>query len=266
MELHLFQVDAFADTVFGGNPAAIVPLKEWLSVETMQALAAENNLAETAFFVPEGEGFRLRWFTPTVEVELCGHATLATAHVLFTHLGWDKPEIKFQYGDGELTVTKQADGMLEMDFPARPMRPTIKLDGLDEALGDKPIILLKGVNLMAVFEHPQQIADLSPNVYKLAQITGPMNVGLIATAACSEEVEFDFVSRFFAPAHGINEDPVTGSAHCDLTPYWAKRLKKNTLKARQISKRGGTVLCELRGDRVFLRGQCADYLKGTFTV
>lgn len=266
MELQIFQVDAFAEKPFEGNPAAVVPLEAWLPDETLLAIAAENNLAETAYFVPEGTGYRLRWFTPTVEVKLCGHATLASAHVIFSRLRPELEEVSFETLSGGLTVTRGADGLLAMDFPAHAMKPSIAPDGLEQALGKRPMSVLKGVNLMAVFDRAEDVASLRPDILGLMRVTGPLDAGLIATAPGPEGSGIDFVSRFFAPAHGVNEDPVTGSAHCDTSPYWAKRLGKDALVARQISKRGGTVLCEVKGERVELRGKCADYLEGVIRV
>jgi PhzF family phenazine biosynthesis protein len=258
MKTALYQVDAFADRVFEGNPAAVVPLESWPEDRVMQAIAAENNLAETAFIVPEGEGYRLRWFTPAVEVDLCGHATLASAHVLFAHLGHARPEIHFQTRSGTLVVKREGD-LLSMDFPAAKPKAYPAPDIISEALGGKPLVWMKTTNLMAVFGSEAEVAALAPDFRSLGRLLAPMNAGLIATAAGSGGI--DFVSRFFAPVHGIDEDPVTGSAHCTSVPYWAKKLGKSDLVARQISKRGGTLWCSDAGDRVVMRGRCADYMK-----
>lgn len=258
MKAQLYQVDAFADRVFEGNPAAVVPLAAWPDDAVMQAIAAENNLAETAFFAPEGEGYRLRWFTPTVEVDLCGHATLASAHVLFTHLGHAKPDIRFETRSGALVVKREGDRLV-MDFPAAAPKPYPAPEGVAEALGGKSLVWLKTSNLMAVFGTEAEVAALEPDFPVLARLLAPLNAGLIATAPGSGGI--DFVSRFFAPVHGIDEDPVTGSAHCTSVPYWSKKLGKSELVARQISKRGGTVWCANAGERVILRGRCADYMK-----
>lgn len=258
MKAQLYQVDAFADRVFEGNPAAVVPLAAWPGDAVMQAIAAENNLAETAFFAPEGEGYRLRWFTPTVEVDLCGHATLASAHVLFAHLGHAKPDIRFETRSGTLVVKRDGD-LLAMDFPAAAPKPYPAPDAIADALGAKPLVWLKTSNLMAVFGAEAEVAALEPDFPMLGRLLAPLNAGLIATAPGSGGI--DFVSRFFAPVHGIDEDPVTGSAHCTSVPYWAKKLGKSELVARQISKRGGTVWCTNAGERVILRGRCADYMK-----
>ena len=258
MKAVLYQVDAFADRVFEGNPAAIVPLDSWPSVEVMQAIAAENNLAETAFFAPEGEGYRLRWFTPTVEVDLCGHATLASAHVLFHHLGYSKPEIRFETRSGTLVVAREGD-RLAMDFPAAKPKPYPVPEAIAEALGAKPLVWAKTSNLMAVFDKAEDVVALKPDFAALGRLLTPLNAGLIATAPGEDGI--DFVSRFFAPSHGIDEDPVTGSAHCTSVPYWSKKLGKTDLVARQVSKRGGTLWCTDAGERVILRGRCADFMK-----
>jgi PhzF family phenazine biosynthesis protein len=258
MKAALYQVDAFADRVFEGNPAAVVPLESWPADAAMQAIAAENNLAETAFIVPEGEGYRLRWFTPAVEVDLCGHATLATAHVLFTHLNHTKSEIRFETRSCTLVVKREGD-LLAMDFPAAVPKPYPAPDAIADALGGKPVVWLKTANLMAVFGSEADIAALAPDFRALGRLLAPVNAGLIATAPGSGGI--DFVSRFFAPAHGIDEDPVTGSAHCTSVPYWAKKLGKSDLVARQVSARGGTLWCSDAGERVILRGRCADYMK-----
>lgn len=260
MKAVLYQVDAFADRVFEGNPAAIVPLDAWPADDLMQAIAAENNLAETAFFAPEGEGYRLRWFTPTVEVDLCGHATLASAHVLFSHLGYTKPEIRFETRSGTLVV-KREDDKLAMDFPAALPKPYPAPDAIADALGARPLVWLKTAHLMAVFDSADEVAALKPDFSALGRLLTPLNAGLIATAPAPEGSGVDFVSRFFGPAHGIDEDPVTGSAHCTSVPYWTKKLGKSDLVAHQVSKRGGTLWCTDAGERVVIRGRCADYMK-----
>lgn len=265
MTMPLYQVDAFADRVFEGNPAAVVPLAEWLPDEVMQSLAAENNLAETAFFVPEGEGFRLRWFTPTVEADLCGHATLATSHVLYTHLGYDAPQISFQTRSGELIVKREGD-KLAMDFPAAKAKPMPEPAGLADALGIKPRIYVRTPNVMVVFDSADEVRALKPDFVALKRIMTPFNAVLIASAEAEEGSAFDFVSRVFAPAHGIDEDPVTGSSYCTSAPYWAKKLGKADLVARQVSARGGTVWCTDAGERVIIRGRCVDYFKGEFSL
>jgi len=255
MKIPHFQVNAFTVEQFRGNPAAICPLNSWLGDNVMQAIATENNLSETAFFVREGEGYRLRWFTPASEVDLCGHATLATAHVLFNHLGYPNREILFHTRSGELRVERDG-AQLVMDFPALKSRPGLILDELVKALGSKPRIVFSGDDYMAVFPREADIRHLEPDMELLKNLKLR---GVIVTAP-GESV--DFVSRFFAPKYGIPEDPVTGSAHCMLTPYWAAELGKSRLTARQISARGGDLECELVGDRVKLRGQAITYTEG----
>lgn len=266
MRATIFQVDAFADRPFEGNPAAVVPLESWPDDALMQAIAAENNLAETAFFVPEGEGFRLRWFTPAIEVPLCGHATLASAHVLFAHLGHKAPQVQFETLSGRLTVKREGD-LLAMDFPAAEAKPFPEPEGLAAAIGAKPVLTLKTSHILALFGSVGAVAALDPDMAALKRLLvslgGP---GLICMAEGEAGSGVDFVSRFFAPAHGIDEDPVTGSAHCSSVPYWARKLGKKDLVARQISRRGGTLWCTDAGARVILRGRCADYLKGEIVV
>ncbi len=263
--LSLFQVDAFADKPFEGNPAAVVPLESWLPDDKLLAIAAENNLAETAFFVAVDQGYELRWFTPSIEVPLCGHATLASAHVLYAHLGYDGADIRFQTKSGELTVSREGD-LYAMDFPANPARPTMASDALTEALGAKPVMVLKGKNFLAVFDDMHAVAALTPDLARLTTFSVEAKMGVIATAPGDEGLGWDCASRFFAPHVGIAEDPVTGSAHTTIVPFWAKRLGKPDITARQISKRGGTLFCTADGDRVIMRGRAADYLVGTITV
>ena len=258
--LPFYQVDAFTSRVFAGNPAGVCPLDDWLPDETMQAIAAENYLPETAFFVPDGEGYGIRWFTPEVEIDLAGHPTLATAFVLFNELGVEKDAVSFgtKLGD-RLTVQRDGD-LLSMDFPARPADPTDRLGDVAGALGAEPREVLAARDGMAVFDSEAEVRALRPDMAKVAAMDV---LGLIATApgdAC------DFVSRFFAPRAGIPEDPVTGSTHCTLTPYWASRLNKPKLQARQISPRGGELKVALNGDRVTIAGQAALYLKGEIYV
>ena len=261
MRLPLYQVDAFTDHVFGGNPAGVVPLERWLADATMQAIAAENNLAETAFFVREGEGYALRWFTPTVEVDLCGHATLASAYVICDRLERGRKHVTFRtLKAGTLTVEKVGDEFV-MDFPARPARPIDAPSGIAEALGRRPTALLAARDYLAVFDRAQDVAALAPDFDAIRRLD---TFAVIATAPGSDGI--DFVSRFFAPAQGVPEDPVTGSSHCTLTPYWAERLGKAKLRARQISPRVGDLICELRGERVAIAGKCVLYLEGTIAV
>ena len=256
-ELTIYQVDAFTDTLFRGNPAAVVPLDTWLPDHLMQAIGLENNLSETAFFVAEGEVYRLRWFTPAVEVDLCGHATLASAHVLFAHLGFTGERLDFDTRSGPLRV-KRAGDAYRMDFPADRLTAAEPPAALFEALGRAPREVYTGrEDYLVVYETQADVAGLDPDFGRLKEIGGR---GVIATAPGDE---VDFVSRAFFPNFGIDEDPVTGAAHTTSTPYWAGRLGKDDLTARQISTRGGELRCVLRGDRVDLYGRAVTYLKGT---
>ena len=263
MELPIFQVDAFTDRVFGGNPAAVMPLPGWLEDATLQAMAMENNLSETAFLVPAGAGYELRWFTPTVEVELCGHATLAAAHVLFEHLGYSGGVIAFQTRSGELRVHRAGAG-LTLDFPASELAVTGVDTAICDALGGMASeALTVGENahsLLYVYEFEEDVARLSPDFSALCAASAQC---IIATAPGNE---CDFVSRFFAPQFGVDEDPVTGSAHCSLVPYWAGRLQSSELQARQISARGGNLACALRDGRVLMTGSAVTFLRGTVTL
>lgn len=259
MSLRLFQVDAFTSNLFGGNPAAIVPLDTWLPDATMQAIAMENNLAETAFFTPhdgDDADFDLRWFTPTIEMDLCGHATLAAAHILKRHLGYTPDHIRFTSRSGLLSVATEGEHLV-LDFPSRPATPVTSKDMVADALGKAPVELWFARDMMAVFETENDVRNLAPDMAKVARLDA---FALIVTAPGDH---CDFVSRFFAPRAGIPEDPVTGSAHCTLIPYWAGRLAKAELSARQISQRGGELMCRLRGDRVHMGGRCVTYLEGT---
>lgn len=259
MQLAIYQVDAFTDKLFGGNPAAVCPLESWPEDQVMQQIGAENNLAETAFFVREGESFKLRWFTPAVEVDLCGHATLASAHVLFNHLGYLGTTIAFQSRSGELRTTKNGD-LITLDFPAAKRTATKSSDTLAQALGKKPVEVYNSSSLLAVFDKQEDIQSLSPD-FALLKTVDPHAV--IVTAPGKD---CDFVSRFFAPNYGINEDPVTGSAHTVLIPYWSARLEKKTLHARQLSKRQGELFCEDKGERVLISGRAVTYLVGEIHV
>lgn len=261
MNLPLYWIDAFSSKPFTGNPAGVVPLATWLPEVQMQQIAFENGLAETAFFVPVSPGrFHLRWFTPTVEVKLCGHATLASAHMLFDLLKHPGDKLVFDSLSGPLSVMKR-DGKLEMDFPEDPpvesTDPTLH-HAVTRALGQPPLWLgVTSMDVFAVLSSEPAVAQLQPNLAAVAQ--AGMR-GLIATAAGSTDI--DFVSRFFAPQSGVPEDPVTGSAHCALTAYWAERLGKTTLRARQLSRRGGELWCERRGERVLIAGHARLYLSG----
>jgi PhzF family phenazine biosynthesis protein len=261
MRIALFQIDAFADGPFTGNPAAVCPLDAWLPAETMQAIAAENNLSETAFFVPEGDDYRLRWFTPSVEVDLCGHATLASAFVVFRYLASKRDSITFQTEKaGRLTVGRDGDDLV-LDFPAWPALPCPISQAVAAALGRNPAALFASRDYLAVYDEADEIASLSPNFAALAMLD---RFAVIVTAPASSGV--DFVSRFFAPARGVPEDPVTGSAHYTLIPYWAERLGKSRLEARQSSRRGGRLSCSHCGDRVTIAGRAVLYLEGTITI
>jgi PhzF family phenazine biosynthesis protein len=257
VRVRIFQVDAFATQLFSGNPAAVMLLNDYPRDEVLQAIAAENNLAETAFLVPQGGDFRLRWFTPGVEVPLCGHATLASAAVVMEQLEPGRAEVTFHTMSGPLRVRRAGAGYV-MDFPARPSEPTEPPEGLIEALGATPLeVLVNQFNYMAVMGSAQAVRALSPDLPAVSRLGRP---GLIVTAA--GENGYDFISRYFAPAKGINEDPVTGAAHCMLSPYWAGRLGKTEFRAFQASRRGGEVVCRVMGDRVELEGSCVFYLEG----
>jgi PhzF family phenazine biosynthesis protein len=262
MQLPIYQVDAFTDVLFGGNPAAVCPLDAWLPDAKMQAIAAENNLAETAFFVPEGDGYALRWFTPTVEVDLCGHATLASGYVVFRFLDPKRDRANFRtMKAGTLTVSRRDGDLLEMDFPSRPAKPVDPPAGLLAALGGSPKAVLRARDCLVAYSSAAEVAALKPDMAALRKVDC---WAAIATAPGDSGV--DFVSRFFAPAQGVDEDPVTGSSHCTLTPYWAERLGKTELEARQISPRGGALRCTLNGDRVGLAGRAVLYLEGRISV
>lgn len=259
MRLSVFQIDAFAEKIFQGNPAAVIPLEEWLPDKLLQAIAQENNLSETAYFMKQGDGYHIRWFTPLVEVDLCGHATLATAHVIFETLGFQGNEIVFHSKSGELKVTKRND-LIELDFPVSTISKCETPIEIIQAFGKEPVEVWKSDDYIAVYENESDIVSLSPDFSILNKLECR---GIIATA---QGEKTDFVSRFFAPRCGINEDPVTGSAHCELTPYWAKQLSKNTLSAAQLSKRGGKLQCELAGNRVLIAGKAITYLQGSIEI
>lgn len=259
MKLEIFQVDAFTKKSFGGNPAAICPLNEWLDAELMQKIALENNLSETAFFVKNEDVYELRWFTPTFEIDLCGHATLASAFVLYELLGAAESVLKFQTKSGLLTVEKE-DDLLILDFPSRPAESCETPKGLLEAIGKTPKEVLKSRDYLMVYESEDEIREINPNFAELLKID---THAVIVTAKGKTS---DFVSRFFAPEVGIFEDPVTGSAHCTLIPYWAEKFGKNELFAKQISARGGELFCELKGGRVKIGGNATLYLKGEIYI
>jgi PhzF family phenazine biosynthesis protein len=260
MKLPLYQIDAFASEVFHGNPAGVVPLEQWLDEATMQAIAAENNLAETAFFVREPSGWRIRWFTPAAEIELCGHATLASGWLLIEHLKTESGAVTFASRSGPLTVAQAEGGRLQLEFPSRPGAPCEPEAALIEGLGARPAETLRARDLMAVFGSEDEVRALQPRMDRLLDLDV---TGVIVTAPGRD---VDFVSRFFAPRVGIPEDPVTGSSHCTLIPYWARRLGRAQLRARQISARSGELWCALQGDRVLIAGHAALYLEGTIEV
>lgn len=260
--LQLFQVDAFTERAFAGNPAAVCPTDGPIPEALMQDIAAENNLSETAFFHPQGDAFSLRWFTPTVEVELCGHATLASAFVLFTELEPARNEVTFRTRSGLLPVKRGEAGALVMDFPALPLAPasTETRARVEAALGTETVDVLQGPSrLVAVLAAADDVRRVTPDLGAVARTGASLSV----TAPGYDGI--DFVSRYFAPASGVPEDPVTGSAHCMLAPYWAARLEKNDLRARQVSRRGGEVSCTLVGDRVWLGGKARLVIRGTLT-
>ena len=260
MQIPLYQVDAFAGRPFTGNPAAVCPLEEWLPDALLQSIAAENNLSETAFYVARGNGYDLRWFTPAVEVDLCGHATLASAAVILEiRRECAGPRVLFWTKSGELAVERDGD-LYALDFPSRPARPCDPPAGLIEALGAAPDRVLAASDCLCVFESEERVAALAPDMLKLKA------VDCFAVIATAPGRDCDFVSRFFAPGKGIPEDPVTGRAHCTLIPYWAERLGKTELFARQTSRRGGELWCELRGERVRIAGRAARYMQGVIEL
>ena len=259
MQIDIYQIDAFATRLFEGNPAAVCPLEAWLPDELMQSIAAENNLSETAFFVPDGDRYHIRWFTPAAEVELCGHATLASAFVLFSYLGASGDTVTFDSKSGLLPVHKDGERIV-LDFPAQPPEPCGTPAEIIEAFAMAPVECLQSADLLVVLEHADQVRSADPDIATLAKLPSR---GIIITAA---DEEYDFISRFFAPAVGIAEDPVTGSAHTQLTPYWSDRTGKTRFRARQVSARGGDLFCELDGDRVRIGGTAVEYLRGTIDV
>lgn len=256
MILPLYQVDAFTTRTFGGNPAAVVPLTEWLADEWLQHIARENNLSETAFFIPEGPGYQIRWFTPTTEVDLCGHATLATAHVLYNHLNTKDEQLIFSSRSGPLKVTRDTKRII-LNFPVDDLEPVMPPEGLIEAIGRESLFCYKGKDdYLLVYEKQADIRDLVPDFSLLMDVEAR---GIIVSAPGEWT---DFVSRFFCPRVGINEDPVTGSAHTSLIPYWSRQLAKTELTARQLSDRGGELYCRHRGNRVEIGGEAITYLIG----
>ncbi len=263
MKLNIYQVDAFTKRAFEGNPAAICPLEEWIDDDILQKIAEENNLSETAFFAPDDNGFKLRWFTPVEEVDLCGHATLAAAHVLYKHLGYSQSEILFYTRSGNLVVKKTADGY-SMDFPASTLQviqaPDNLIAGLGLSPGQEPKEVLAAFDFVVVLDNEDAVKNLNPDFSKWLDLDFR---GVVVTAPGKD---VDFVSRCFFPMLGVNEDPVTGSAHCELAPYWGARFGLDSLSAKQLSKRSGMVECRLVGNRVLLFGHAADYMQGQITL
>lgn len=275
MQIALYQVDAFADRLFAGNPAAVCPLGEWLDDDLLQQIACENNLSETAFFVADTERadhFALRWFTPGAEVDLCGHATLASAFVIFELLAHAGDILHFHTRSGELTVNRTEGDALRMDFPAWPASALTGDEAagiavaLEAALGHRPLELHRAVNLLAVFDSEETLRALRYSQALVPVLESADAWGLIASAPATSGAAHDFVSRFFAPLKGVDEDPVTGSAHCTLMPYWASRLGRSSLVGFQASRRGGTVHCAVEGDRVLLSGECRLFLSGVISL
>ena len=264
MNIPFYQVDAFTDRPFGGNPAAVCLLETWLEHTVLQTIAAENNLSETAFLVSEGEGWEIRWFTPKAEVDLCGHATLASAGVVFRHLTPDADRVAFRSRhSGALPVTRNGE-VLYLDFPSRPPQDVPVTDAMTNAFGAPPVAAVASRDLYLIYEDAETVRSLTPDQEKLL----PLNDFAVAVTApgTGADADVDFVSRFFAPHHGIPEDPVTGSAHSSLTPYWADRLGKTAMRARQVSARGGELEIELRDDRVMIGGRTVQVIEGTMTV
>lgn len=259
MILDIYQIDAFANNVFEGNPAAVIPLDEWLDDDLMQSIAAENNLAETAFFVEEDTGYRIRWFTPAVEVDLCGHATLASAYVLYEELAYQGSSLTFNSRSGPLTISRDAD-RFSMDFPTQACLPCETPSGLAQALGCEINACLKNEDYVVVLDTEQQLLNLDPDFAGLSELDLR---GVIVTAPSAN---YDFVNRFFGPNVGVDEDPVTGSAFTKLIPYWAERLGKNVLTAKQVSQRGGEVFCQMQGERVLIAGSAISYLQGSIKI
>ena len=258
--MDIYQVDAFNNQLFKGNPAAVIPLEKWISEELMQSIAEENNLSETVFFVKNNNTFDIKWFTPTCEIDLCGHATLAAAHIIFTELNFDKKTLEFNSKSGKLVVTKN-DDWYTLNFPSEEIQEVKIPSILENALNTKILKCYKGTwKLLVELENETTIANLKPNFSLLSELKSS---GIIVTAKGNS---VDFVSRFFAPKIGINEDPVTGSAHTLLIPYWAKKLNKTKLNAIQLSKREGILKCEYLNDRVEMSGQAVTYLKGKLTL
>ena len=263
MHLRMYQVDAFATKVFSGNPAAVVPLRQWLDEAQLQSIAAENNLSETAFFTPKDDHYQLRWFTPTQEVRLCGHATLASAFIVFTVLEPSRASVTFHTRSGRVEVKRDKGDLLTMDFPKRLPKPCAAPAQLLNGLSHEPREVLatdEDTNFYAIYDNEPEVRSMRPNLPLLEQLH-PYGVAVTATGDGA-----DFVSRYFAPSYGVPEDPVTGSIHCALVPYWSKRLGKSQLHARQVSRRGGDLFCEDLPDRVLISGQAVKYFEGDIYI
>ncbi|MDQ6991654.1 MAG: PhzF family phenazine biosynthesis protein [Mariprofundaceae bacterium] len=259
MKFTMYHIDAFANRLFTGNPAAVCPLDTWLPDAVMQAIAAEHNLSETAFFIPSKQGFHIRWFTPSTEVDLCGHATLAAAYVLFHCLNMAQETIVFESKSGLLHVSKDADWLV-MNFPSQMPSPCPIPIAIEQAFAMKPIAYLQSEDYLIVFEHEADILAAHPNLAALKTLN---RRGVIITAKSDK---YDFVSRFFAPNIGIDEDPVTGSAHTQLAPYWSEKLGKSKLRAKQLSARGGELLCDVVGERVLISGKAVKYMQSDIEI
>lgn len=259
MKIPIYQIDAFSNRVFAGNPAAVCPLEEWLEDSVLQAIAQENNLSETSFFVTEENGYHIRWFTPVAEVDLCGHATLAAAFVIFNYLEPSLSEVNFSSRSGKLTVVRENE-LLSMDFPSQPPLPCEAPKELVNGLRREPLEVLCSEDYFVLFSSEKQIRELNPDMGMLKKLDLR---GVIVTAKGNK---VDFVSRFFAPKFGIDEDPVTGSAHCALTPYWTNKLKKKNLHAHQVSQRGGELFCKDCGDRVKISGRAVKFMEGSIAI
>lgn len=259
MNIPIYQIDAFAEKVFKGNPAAVCPLENWLPDDILQSIASENNLSETAYTVPIQDGYHIRWFTPVAEVDLCGHATLAAAHIVFTELGYKEEIIVFESKSGVLKVRKN-DSMLEMDFPSQPATNCATPNEISQAFNAQPLECLKSEDYIVVFSNEDEVLSEKPNISLLERLD------LRCVIITSKSREYDFVARCFAPKFGVDEDPVTGSAYTQLVPYWSNKLGKSKLHAKQLSRRGGELFCELQGNRVNIAGTAIKYMEGTIEI
>ena len=260
MKLTMYQIDAFAQKVFEGNPAAVIPLQEWLEDTLMQKIAMENNLSETVFFVKEEEKYHIRWFTPKAEVDMCGHATLASAYVIFEELQEQINEIVFSSKSGDLIVKKETDGSLSMDFPIQKISQCKTPQQIIDSFAQKPIACYKSMDYIVIFEDEKDVIEAQPNL----ELLKSLDARGVCIASVSQK--YDFVTRFFAPKHGIDEDPVTGSAFTQLAPHFYKTLDKQEFSCKQLSSRGGELFCELKGDRVEINGFCVKFLQGEVTL